>query len=384
MALIGLIAGAGISVGLSRQLAVSRRSNEHVVAWVGNSNSIVLVVIILVLVTGLIFSNSIIDWLFDGERRYSIFFWLAIFAAVPIGFSSVSQGIVSGFFRGDLYAFSMIMGAVVSVLLVGFIVLIGPTKETVLSTLFMPAVAQGFIFVVLGHWLLRQICPNTKGYLLNLEGHRAKVLLSYGSLNIVSGLLIPLAYMYIRVSLLGVQATEAVGAWQGLLRLSDAYTQLPILLLTSHILPRFSGEVSLSSRRKDVLVLYLNFGAFVGAIMLFVHIFGEWIVRLVFTPEFDPLVVFLPYQISGDFFRLMAYLGTTLLAASGFVRVCFGFELIQGAMLFLIGYFVFELPGVYGVVISYAVGYICYFLLTLGALALLWKSGDDDSRGDCL
>ena len=74
---------------------------------------------------------------------------------------------------------------------------------------------------------------------------------------------------------------------------------------------------------------------------------------------------FVGWQLAGDCLRMLSYVGTTILAARGAIRLCLFGEVLQGVLLSVCSLFFVPKFGTYGPFYSYASAYLIYCVVTL-------------------
>ncbi|MEM6297189.1 MAG: hypothetical protein AAF740_00705 [Bacteroidota bacterium] len=141
--------------------------------------------------------------------------------------------------------------------------------------------------------------------------------LSFLGMAASSNLLQRLGDFWIRTKAFEVFSEEVVGRWQALVKLSDSYVVMFSSTFIVIFFPRLSKVFSHKLKRKlflrevTLLVLPLMLSLLTG-----VYLFREWLLTLLFSKEFLPAAIWMPYVVIGDFFRLSQYfLGQILLVA---------------------------------------------------------------------
>ena len=94
-----------------------------------------------------------------------------------------------------------------------------------------------------------------------------------------------------------------------------------------------------------------------------VFICRDWIILLLFSPEFSPMKEFFTFQLLGDCFKIAAYIGGYVAVAKAFTRVYILAEVVQSVMLiFFCAIFVSRF-GAVGATYAYCLNYVVYFFL---------------------
>ncbi len=141
--------------------------------------------------------------------------------------------------------------------------------------------------------------------------------LSFLGMAVSSSLLQRLGDFWIRTRAFEVFSEEVIGHWQALVKVSDSYVVMFSSTFIVIFFPRLSSVFSHERKRKlflrEVMLLVLPL---LLLLLTSVYFSREWLLTLLFSKEFLPAAVWMPYIVIGDFFRLSQYfLGQILLVA---------------------------------------------------------------------
>jgi O-antigen/teichoic acid export membrane protein len=208
---------------------------------------------------------------------------------------------------------------------------------------------------------------------------KARFLLGYGVLSVSAGAVLPVTYIIIRLLIQAHGGDKEFGFWQATLRISEAYTQLPLLLLNVVLFARFAGPNSIPAEIKRIKQAYILMAVVVGLSSIIVYFTRNYWVKIIFTADFEPMSAFLPWQLIGDALRIMSYVGTTILAAKGAVRICVVGEFVQGALLVCTNLILTPLFDVYGAYGAYIFTYALYFCASVAFILKLKKRPSNET-----
>lgn len=365
VAIVTLLAGGGVATGLTKTYADPSSNNESRYYWgkagqvLAGGAALLLVVIFVVL------HKEIAYRVLDASEHANLIVLSVIVSIVPISLSAVAQGVINGNQQSGRYSKALLGG---SILGIGGFLLLSTSfgARGALCGLVWMQIAQAVSFI----WMARRLRPEGNGGYRQVPALPEKIrfLFKFGLLSISAGTTIPLVYMLVRSLVIAHQGAYDLGIWQATVRLSEAYTQLPMLMLSVVFFPRFSSQPDEPLNWTRALHTY----GFVLLIMVgigtFVAVTRKPLVHLLFTPEFHAVSDFVFWQIAGDTFRMLAYVGTTILAARGFVKLCMFAEFLQATLFGGISA-VFVSNDVYAAPFaSYLLTYLIYFLMTFSAL----------------
>lgn len=128
----------------------------------------------------------------------------------------------------------------------------------------------------------------------------------FAAMAVVTALLIPGAQIFIRSFMAKHGGWETVGYWQAAQRLSDAHLSLLGTILSTQLLPRLvrtEHAQAVSTVVKGTVLSGLLL--LPGALMLI--LFGEHLVRLLFSDALQPATQVLRYQVTADLLRALSW-----------------------------------------------------------------------------
>lgn len=367
LSVVSLLAGAGVSVGITKIYADSEFPVDSRADWLQAAKRIALISSCLLAAAIVLSSGWIIDNLFQEAPQAWLLIGCLAASAFPISYAGIGQGKINGSHRDDLYAVSLVTGSIAGI--IGLWIsskYLGPAGALI-GMIWLP-VAQAVVMSLLS-WKTHNSTNNSRKRATTLRTE-TRFLLSYGALSIATGLIIPVVYITIRLLIQNFSGNEIFGLWQATLRISEAYSQLPLILLTVVMFSRFAGTASQPLHHQSVAKLYLFIIAMMGLISAFVYYTSEYWIEIVFTTKFKAMESLVPWQLTGDTLRIASYVGTTILAARGKVKICIFTEIIQGVLLLLLSILLIPKYSLYGAYYAYISCYLVYFMLT--AFLLFW------------
>jgi len=367
IAIVTLLASGGVAVGLAKVCSENDGDRTTIAEWVG-AGSMLCVIASTLLILVFFAGRTYIEDVVLGKSIYAkAVFFVVVLSVIPIGLSGISQGVINGSQKSGTYARSLVMGSIAG--LGGFLLfsyLFG-AKGAMLGIIWLP-VAQSLAFMISGRGLL----PLTGKFApASVTLEKTRYLGKFGLLSIAAGATIPIAYIFVRLVVQANAGAENLSLWQATVRLSEAYTQLPMLMLSVVFFVRFSSQSKKNIDWNEVRKTYLFIAALMVAIGIVVYIFREFLVKILFTPEFSKVSDLFLWQVAGDLLRMLSYVGTTILAARGFVKLGILAEVVQGTLFTLSSVVIVPMFGILGPFIAYITTYGIYFIFTISALIYL-------------
>ena len=185
LSVVSLLAGAGVSVGMTKLYAGAEFPPESRPEWIKAARWIALSSAGLLSALFLIFSGWVVGHLFNGSEQA---YWLLgglVVSTLPIAFAGIGQGKINGSHRDDLYALSIVSGSALGLLgLWGLGHYLGPTGA--LLGMIWLVVAQALVMNLFGRFIDRNSVSNAAEAVQDFKS-KARFLLSYGMLSIAAG-----------------------------------------------------------------------------------------------------------------------------------------------------------------------------------------------------
>ena len=165
-----------------------------------------------------------------------------------------------------------------------------------------------------------------------------KDLSRYSLVLIVGAIAIPATQMYLRDYVAEVLGWLSVGYWQAVLRISDAHMQFFGVVNLSVLLPylsKLNKEETLNISNKKMINVFMAifFMSILSSLTLI--IFKDWIILVLFSPEFSSITSFVFLQTMGDFFKIFLSLMVVTCLAKGFWQIALCSELLQAIILYI-------------------------------------------------
>ncbi|MFK3818832.1 O-antigen translocase [Pseudomonas sp. NPDC089407] len=365
VAIVGMLAGGGITNGLIKVLAKAPLGGAEGKVWYASAFTLSALVSGAVAVLLFALSSTLSSYFLPGVG--ALLFTVLAVSQVVIAYGNLPLAEASS--RGDSRTFSLItvagtlVGAGLVIMAVWYRGFIGATYAVVL----MPAMVGlcAVFYAVVSRRVLLQACR------WSFERGRMKLLMSFSMVTLIGALSVPLAQLYMRDALGASQGWEQVGQWQGVIKLSDVYMQFMGVVLINFVLPRIAAAADkrqvfkewLGSVSALVVVLLSGFAVF--------YFLRNFLIILVFSSDFLPMTQLLVPQMAGDVLRTIAASISYLFMARGIVRVSFVFELLQGVVLVCAFSMLFDNTGVMAPVYAHLFTYLSLTIVMAFGL-LIW------------
>lgn len=357
------MSGCGAYLGISKYYSNQDRDKSRDGHWIGSSLFLISLSSLLIIFLLLIFKEYISINIFNNFIYSKYIIYSLIITTPIIGVSSIAIGVINGLQHDYYYYSSILIGSILG--LIGSIILIYINSQNgVVISIIMTGLCQAILIIVfsLKFVKLKKIYVNKK---------IIKDLFNYGSLAIFAGLIIPIASIAIRTYVKDISGDFDMGIYQALIRLSESYTQLPMILLSSYYYPRFSNNKNIPIDLKFFKNSFASLLVLMIAISVFLLLFKNFIIEIIFTKEFYIVENYLITQIIGDVLKIFSFFMATVLMARGHIKICNIGTLVHVLILLIISYVLIAEIGLYGAILANMLTYGIYFLLSVYTICKL-------------
>lgn len=300
-----------------------------------------------------------------GDAKFSWIFKVLAFLLPLYTGNIIFISIINGLGKYKDVISINIWGNIIGVLLSAVIIWKTGLEGAFFSLVFSPSV----IFLLSFYLLQKKMLGWKFLKLNNFDISYLKGLLSYSSMILVTAMLSPYVFLYLRNLIINNVGAEAAGHWEAMNRIAVFYLMFFTTLLTIYFLPKLSVAQNSSETRKvfhsyfkGIVPLFL-----IAAITMF--LLRKFIIRLILTPEFLPTADLFAWQLTGDFFKVCSLILGFEFFAKKMTRIYIAAEVMSFTVLFISGYYLITEFGVKGAVMAHAFTYFVYFII----LAIIFK-----------
>ncbi|AUT98574.1 O-antigen translocase [Citrobacter europaeus] len=354
--IIQTVASAGLTNGVVKYTAENSSRNT---LW-SSALKITIALSALSAIILVLFSYSLSEFLLNNGKYYYIF----VLFGFTIFFFSINQlllAVISGLKRMRFYIVINIIQSLYSLvftaLLIYFFNLDGALIAMVTN--------QSIVFFLL-LWLLRKDSDIKIEYFKERYDFDCGVkLLKFSLMTIVSVICLPVSSLIIRNYIGSHLSWDYAGYWQAINYISTMYLLVITTVLSVYYLPRLSSIFDKKSlideviKNSIVLIPLTIFGA--G----FIFLLKDWIVVLLFSKNFENMLILLKYQLIGDVVKIAACLLSYLMLAKAMTKVFIYTEIFSAISLTLLSIYFLDNYGFIGLSYAYLINNIIYFCVIL-------------------
>ena len=222
--------------------------------------------------------------------------------------------------------------------------------------------AQTVIFIFTAIIVLRKTEINFKWFLLKFNKLIAKDLGKYSLMAITSALTIPVSQILVRNTIINFEGLEQAGLWQGMMRISDAYLLIITTALATYYLPKISSITDIHELRTEIRSGYKYVFPATLIISIIIFFTKDIIIQVLYTQSFYNMRELFLWQLSGDFFKIMAFILAYVMLAKAQMKIYIITEIIFSIVYVVLSFFFVKHMGVVGATIAFAINYLGYML----------------------
>lgn len=362
---LGVLAGAGIFNGVTKYVAEYQQQPDRLQAITGTASAMVLGFSTLLAVIFLLFARPISVGLF-GHDEYQNVVRILAFLQVGIAWANLALAVIKGFRDAMGNALSLILGSAIGVAAWFVCYWLGGYSGALVGMAMVPAlvvVPAALLLAKRDHLPLRFLKPQWQGDI-------ARNLGKFTLMALMTAVTLPVAWVMMRNLLAAYNGWEQVGLWQGVTSISDAYLQFITASFSVYLLPTLSKltdkkAISREIRRSLSFVLPAVMG-----VSLTVWLLRDVAIWLLFSSQFTGMRDLFIWQLTGDVFKVGAYVFGYLVIAKASLRFYLLTEISQFLLLTLFAWWLIPLHGAVGAAQAYMATYIVYFALCAGVFFL--------------
>jgi O-antigen/teichoic acid export membrane protein len=365
-ALFSVLAGGGLTNGIVRNLAASDDARERL-AWMKAAVPIAAIAAVVLGVSAVWLHHAAEAVLFPGQDLGFVLLVMALSQAV-VGFGNIANAYLSGTHDVRAFATANALGSVAAAALIAALAAGAGFRGAAAGCAAMALTPALVTLFTTGRRL------DWRGLRTSaFDWGRSLVLLRFGGSMYIAAAAVPLAWVYVRSDLAVREGWEAVGLWQSVTRISDAYMQVFGVIFMNYALPQLASTQPSARSRRLRHIAMLIFGLFVpGACVLYV--FRYTVLTLGFSSAFTDAAIYLAPQILGDCFKLVSLVFVYYLMALNRASVLAWMEMLQAGVV-LAGYWgLVQTLGDRAPVMSYVLATSAVMVVTL--LIFLFGGGN--------
>ncbi len=308
----------------------------------------------------LLLGNWAATWLLKRQDLAGVFIWLGI-ALPAMAANNLLLAILNGRKEVRTYVCSNIIGSLLSVLVTGALAYCFGLYGALVAFTINPALVllATATMVTRKEWFKAQYLwgKANRNVLRELSG--------FGLMGLTTALTVPISYMLVREHLVNKLGLPAAGYWQASWKISEVYLMLITSTLSVYYLPRIAEIKTAAELKTEIVSVYKFVMPLVVGSAITIYVLRDWVIRLLFTPDFLPMEVLFQWQLAGDVVKIGAWVLGYVMLGRAMVRVFILTEITFSLSFVGLVVLLVERFGLTGVSMAYAINYALYWL-TMG------------------
>lgn len=221
---------------------------------------------------------------------------------------------------------------------------------------------QSIVFFTILWWLRKHKLITLDSFKRKLNNKQTKKLLSYSVMALTSACTVSISLLVVRNYIGENLSWNAAGYWQSMWYISSMYLMVITTVLSIYYLPRLSEITSKAELRKELKNGYLMIIPVVIVLSLAIYFLREFIVLVLFTEDFKPMLVLFKWQLIGDVIKISAWLFSYLMLAKSMTKSFILVEVVFACLFVLLSIYLVDDYGLVGMSYAYTLSYIMFFL----------------------
>jgi PST family polysaccharide transporter len=359
MSLLAVLAGGGIASGVTKYVAEYRDSPERLQSLVTSGLSFSLATSVVAGAVSVTFAEQLAVWLL-GDASYRSLIWVLAVAQSMIALHNYLVAIINGFMDVRRVALIHVVGATVSVVITALL----SWRYQLYGALLALVVGQGALVFVSAALAWRSGYLRPEFLRLSRDSEMIGKLLRFSAMTLTSALLPPVVHIWVRNHLAERFSWEQVGYWQAVSKISEAYLLCITMAISMYYLPKLSSIQVATAFRAELRSAYRIILPVVVAMAIVLYVLREWVLLLLFTPEFTSAShLFLP-QLVGDVIKIAAFLQSYIMIAKALTRAFLFSEVLFSLTYVALVYLLVDPYGLIGAMYAFTINYAFYWLYT--------------------
>ncbi|WP_374612172.1 O-antigen translocase [Sphingorhabdus sp.] len=306
----------------------------------------------------MLFRESLAKFFLNNEALSGVFGWLAV-SLVFISLNALLLSILNGKKDVGRYVISNIMGSFLGLAVVGLLT----WQYEVYGALVALSVYQAVtFFATLG------LCLKTNWFKIGdlfgkIDLKHGRTLAKFAFMALTTSIVAPLSQLFVRTHIGERFGWAHAGYWDAAWRISTIYLTFVTTTLSLYWLPRIAEIRSWAELRREILATYKIVLPFAVLAALIIYLMRDYIVLILFTPEFYPMRSLFSWQMAGDVMKLGSWVLAFIMVGKGMTIEFVLTETLAAVIFSLLTLLFTEYFGFRAVAMAHFYTYLVYWIL---------------------
>lgn len=283
--------------------------------------------------------------------------------------NSLLLAIVNGLQEVRTYILINIAQSLLTLLLtVGLIVWLGLDGALIALVTNQSIVLMVLLWMLRGHKAIK-----AAHFRLPLDRVEAIRLSKYSMMAAVSAVVSPLTAILVRDHIATALSIDQAGYWQAMWYVSSVYLTIVTTSLSVYYLPKLAATSDRQALRFELVNGYRIIMPIVVVAALVLYFMREWVVHILFTDAFSPMVVLFRWMLIGDVVKLASWLLAYLMLAKAMTRAFIVTEVVFSASFIVLAMLLVGQYGLEGVAYAHTANYAMYLVAVATLTRHYWR-----------
>ncbi|WP_244202382.1 O-antigen translocase [Buttiauxella warmboldiae] len=308
----------------------------------------------------LFFAGDFSYWLFN-DLSYS---WLIIITGCSLPFVTIGT-LITSILNGRQQYREYIKAGVLSTLITATIMIYMIVAHGLKGALIAAAIQNAIVGAVILVFCFKQSWFKFGNFFGRVEIKHILGLGGFILMAVTSALTVPISFIFVRNIIIENAGWGSAGEWQAVWRISETYLAVITIALSSYYLPRLS-ELKLPAEIQSEMLFTLKFVVpFSILAALGIFVFRDFIIAILFTPEFRAARDLFLLQLCGDVIKVVSWVVAYPMISGGKIKLYVFSEIFFSLTFVLLTSFFVEKMGVQGANLAFLVNYLIYLIVML-------------------
>ncbi len=366
-------ANGGINNGITKYVAEYKDDENEVKKYISNAFRITIIATFIIAII-LILGCKSISRLILMSDEYSYVFIVFGLTIILFTLNALLISILNGYKEFRKYVIINICGTIFGLLYSVALVFLWGLPGAMINTVTYQSV---IFFVTL--WMCRKMPWMKKEFFLDkLNKPIVRKYLGFSMMTLVTLALAPTVRIFLRSYVITEISAAEAGIWEGMNSISSMYLSVITTAFSIYYLPRLSEIKDGGELHKEIFRCYKVFVPMLLGMCLAIFILRHFIIRLLFTPEFDMMEGLFIWQLAGDFFKICSWMLAYIMVAKAMTKSYIATEIIFGLLYLVMSFLFMRINGIVGLVQGYLLNYIIYLIamiIMFRSIILVHKNG---------
>lgn len=323
-----------------------------------NAGTIILALSIVFSLLIILFQKPLSLYIFHSTEYRSVFIWFGIFL-IFFNFNALFLAILNGKKEILKLVIANIAGSVFSLVITGFLAY----QYHILGALIALSIYQSIAFFITlalcikSDWFKFQFLFGKIDKAVAIKfGH-------YALMALVSVFFGNIAQITLRKIIANEFSITYAGYWDAMNKLSGSYLMMASTILGIYYLPKLSELKNYNEVRQEIFYGYKIILPIAILSSLFIFIFKEWVVKILFTDSFIPMLELLSWQLIGDVIKIGSWIVSFVMLSKAMTKIFvitetfFALSIIPLTIIFV------KFFGFKGITIAFTVNCLIYWIV---------------------